>query len=215
VVLLPEIPVGLQELVEQELDQGESIRWIEQPIPRFFTTPRAAGVFLFAIAWTSSSLLLLCSVLDWSLPVFGKMAREGGPISAVDVSFSLLFVLVGIAMLAWPLWAHWKGLRTVYVITDRRAITFERSLATRVTSYTPFDLRKMFRKEKKNGTGDLVFGHYFAGLENDGPDGSTVLVNYGFLRVRDVRKTEQMLRELTGHDQPHLAPCSQRAPGLR
>ena len=47
------IPNDLQERVRRELEPGEMIRWMEQPIPRFFS-PATIGMVLFGIPWTDS-----------------------------------------------------------------------------------------------------------------------------------------------------------------
>jgi hypothetical protein len=49
------IPRDLRRRVEQELEPGEAIRWVAQPVPRFVTAASIAG-FLFAIPWTSFAL---------------------------------------------------------------------------------------------------------------------------------------------------------------
>jgi len=60
------IPEQLQELVNAELMDDETIQWIGQPIPYFFSGD-AIPTFLFAIPWTVFSILGMCSaagVLD-------------------------------------------------------------------------------------------------------------------------------------------------------
>jgi hypothetical protein len=189
--MMPEIPRDLQDAVERELAQGERIRWMEQPIPRFFT-PASTVTFLMAIPFTAFAVFWICGASGFKLPDFSKGGFSFFPL------FGVPFILVGIGMLLSPLWAHRKGLKTVYVITDRRAITFDGGWTTTVTSYTPDQLKSMSRKEKKDGTGDVVLGQRVSTSSNRGQQ----MVDVGFLRVRDVRKTEQMLRELMG--QPNL-----------
>jgi hypothetical protein len=87
----------------------------------------------------------------------------------------------------------------VYVITDRRAITFDGGWTTTIRNYTPEQLKNMYRKEKKDGSGDVVLGQV-VGMVTKG--GQAQMMDVGFLRVRDVRKTEQMLRELMGQSAP-------------
>ena len=53
------IPENLQERVRRELDAGESIRWMEQPIPRFFSGA-TIGAVLFAIPWTAFAVFWIC-----------------------------------------------------------------------------------------------------------------------------------------------------------
>ncbi|MBE9031993.1 hypothetical protein IQ266_19840 [filamentous cyanobacterium LEGE 11480] len=49
------LPPKLRRQVDSELQPGEAIRWIQQPIPKFFT-PSSTIAVLFAIPWTSFAL---------------------------------------------------------------------------------------------------------------------------------------------------------------
>ncbi|MBF2058471.1 MAG: hypothetical protein IGQ45_14960 [Cyanobacterium sp. T60_A2020_053] len=49
------IPKQLRQTIEKELDTGEIIKWVEQPIARFFSAP-SIGAVLFAIPWTSFAI---------------------------------------------------------------------------------------------------------------------------------------------------------------
>jgi hypothetical protein len=44
--MTPVIPRDLDEKVRRELEAGERIRWVDQPVPRFFT-PTSTAAFLF------------------------------------------------------------------------------------------------------------------------------------------------------------------------
>jgi hypothetical protein len=178
------IPPHLQSKVDRELDSGESIEWIEMPIPRFFT-PIATGGFLFGIPWTAFAI-------SWTAAAAWGTSRDG---AGVDVGFALFgvpFILVGFCMLSSPIWAYRKALHTVYVITNRRAITFDGGMSMTIRSYTPDRLHDIYRKEKRDGTGDVVIARR-AWRDSDGDRQSEEL---GFFRVRDPKTIESMLRKL-------------------
>jgi hypothetical protein len=124
----PKIPSALQLKVNRELEAGETVAWIQMPIPYFFTKESAA-MFLFSIPWIA---FVVCGAAGIKVPYFSN-GVESFP------AFGVPFLLIGIAMLLAPLWTYRKALRTVYVITDRRAITSTedgrlRYAATRRTS---------------------------------------------------------------------------------
>jgi len=176
----PGIPKSLQAEVELQLVSREQIRWIEQPVPRFFTAKSTTDVFcgILVTAWTVHEISALRPHLTFDL---------------ICLALCILLGIWGIIMILSPLWTYRRARRTLYVITDRRAIVFEPDKPgwiTTVTSYWPDRLKNMKRRERKDGTGDVVLGRVF------GP----VLWwrKVGFFRVRDVRKTEQVLRELMG-----------------
>ncbi|MCK4564002.1 MAG: hypothetical protein KAU94_04960, partial [Verrucomicrobia bacterium] len=108
--------------------------------------------------------------------------------------FGVPFVLIGIGMLSTPLWTYRKAFKTVYAITDRRAITFDGGRSTTVRSYPPEKLQDIYRKEKKDGSGDVVIVRS-AWRDSDGDRRSEEL---GFLRIENPKEVESLLNELAG-----------------
>jgi len=70
--------------------------------------------------------------------------------------FGVPFILVGFGMLSGPIWAYRKALKTVYVVTNRRAITLDGGRTVAIRSYPPDRLADVYRKERKDGTGDVL-----------------------------------------------------------
>jgi hypothetical protein len=101
-------------------------------------------------------------------------------------------VLVGFGLLSTPLFTYRRSFKTVYVITDKRAITFSGVWSTTVRSYPPETLREIYRKERKDGTGDVVISRR-AWRDSDGDRQSEEL---GFLRVESPKEIENMLKSL-------------------
>ena len=108
----------LQARVKRELEPGESIAWMEQPVPRFFTIS-SITMILCAIPWTAFSIFWICSAAGFKMPNFSRGGFSLFPL------FGLPFVLIGLGMFSSPFWAYRRALKTVYVITNRRAIAFE------------------------------------------------------------------------------------------
>ena len=190
--MMPEIPQNLQDEVERQLEQGERIVWMEQPIPRFFT-PQSTPQFVAAIPVMAFAVLWIGSALGWKPLDFHKGGSDIFPL------FGLIPLVFGLGLLFAPLWARRKAFKTVYVITDRRAMTFDGGWTTTIRSYAPDQLKNMYRKERKDGTGDVVLDRVFSNVR---VGGQPQMTDVGFLRVRDVRKTEQMLRDLIGQFGP-------------
>ncbi len=179
------IPRELEDKVKREMESGERVLWMEQPIPRYFTA-MSTGAFLFAIPWTAFAIFWICGASGFKLPDFSKGGFSFFPL------FGVPFVLIGIAMLSAPLWAHRKAFKTVYVITDRRAITFDAGWTTTIRSYPPDRLQNIHRKEKRDGTGDVVLGQrVWSGSER-----GQQAMDLGFLNIRDPKTVETMLRKL-------------------
>jgi hypothetical protein len=184
-----EIPDKLQARVNNELEAGEIIRWIEQPVPRHFT-PKATAAFLFGIPWTAFAIFWTLGAAAQSSP-----AESGKGIMNVFSLFPLFgipFILIGLGLLSRPLWAYRRALKTVYVITDRRAITFDGDRSSTIRSYPPSKLQDIYRKDKKDGIGDIIIS-----VRNwvDSEDRKQS-EEFGFIHVRDPKKVEDMLKKL-------------------
>lgn len=178
------IPRNLRAKVDSELEAGERVQWIDMPIPRYFT-PASTGAFLFAIPWTAFAILWMCGAAGFKIPDF----KEGFDLFPL---FGVPFVLIGLGMLSSPFWAYRKSFKTVYVITDRRAITFDGGWSTTIRSYPPEKLADIFRKEKKDGSGDVIISRR-AWRDSDGDRQSEDL---GFLRIPNPKQIESMLKQL-------------------
>jgi hypothetical protein len=187
------VPQTLQTRVNRELEPMEVVRWIEQPIPRYFT-PRAKAFFVFAIPWTAFAVFWTCGAAGFKLPNFAEGIR------AIELFplFGIPFILIGLGMLSSPLWAYRTALKTVYVITDRRAITFDGGRSSIIHSYPPEKLKDVYRKENADGTGDVILSLH-PWRDSDGQQRSEEL---GFLRIRDPIQVEHMLKELAEQKLP-------------
>jgi hypothetical protein len=181
------VPQELQEKVRRELASGEKIQWMEQPIPRCFTSV-STPAFLFAIPWTAFAIFWICGACGFKCPDFSKGGFSFFPL------FGVPFVLIGFGMLCSPLWTYRKALKTVYIITDRRAIIFAAGWTTTIQSYLPNQLKSIVRKDKKDGTGDIVLAQCFPSSYRGGQQTQDI----GFLNIREPRAVEQMLMDLAG-----------------
>ena len=178
------LPKQLRGRVDREIQTGEFIRWIEQPIPRLFDLASIPAV-LFAIPWTAFAIFWICGAAGFKLPDLS----EGIKPEHLFPLFGVPFVLVGLGMLSSPFWVWRKTLNTVYIITDRRAIAFE---GNTVRSYTPEQLGNIFRKERHNGTGDVIITTR-SWKDSDGDERSQEI---GFIGIRNPQDVERRLRDL-------------------
>ena len=120
--------------------------------------------------------------------------------------FGTPFIAIGLTMLSAPWWA-WRGARrTLYVVTDRRAILFEASglRAIGVRTFRPEALRGVRRTERPDGSGSLVFSK--TAVRDS--DGDRMLITDGFTNVRDVRAAEDAVRMLAEQAESTSAAAS-------
>ena len=177
----PTLPADVRALVRRELADGERLVWIGQPIVRALT-PATLVPLLFSIPWTAFALFWMwgASQASWLFALFG-----------------LPFVAVGVGMLTAPVWVARAARRTAYVITDRRAIVVRPSAPSQlsVRSFTPAELGSLERRERPDGSGDVVFTRDLASGSDDGKRTPEA----GFLSVPDAHGVQRMLRALAAH----------------
>ncbi len=63
----PPTDLDLRDKVYRELEQGETIQWIDMPIPRSFTVYSTAS-FFFAIPWTAFAVFRTFGAADFRIP---------------------------------------------------------------------------------------------------------------------------------------------------
>lgn len=185
------IPPELKETVQRELKPGERVLWSEMPIPTFFT-PKNTQLFIFSIVWTLFAVLWTGAAAGFSVPDFKDASGPFEVMRFLFPLFGLPFVLIGLGMFTIPFFNYRNAWKTIYVITDRRAITFDGGWKRTVRSYPPAKLLNIYRKEKSDGTGDVIIS-YDQWVDSEGDRRTEDL---GFLRIREPKRVEQMLRDL-------------------
>lgn len=127
----------LRHCLEKELEANESIRWIEQPIPRFLTRNSfgiCLGLLLASLSFSFAWFALIEQAQDMGM----KPSTMIGPIG-------IFILLTGIALpliliICIPIGTWLEARQTVYVITDHRAFSLFSGWATKVWSFLPGEL---------------------------------------------------------------------------
>lgn len=180
------IPRELTALVDTELQPGERIVWTGQPLPSRFAR-RSLGMVIFAIPWTAFAVFWIAAACQFKIPDFS----QGGGFFPL---FGLPFVLVGVGMLSSPFWMRRSARRTVYALTDRRALVLGggawRSLSVR--SFGPEKLRDLRRVQYPDGSGDLIFERTI----HENSHNNRQSTDHGFLAIREVKDVETLARKL-------------------
>lgn len=180
------LPEPLRNLVESELHEREAINWVGQPIHRRFVA-RSLPIVLFGIPWTAFAIFWMAGAAGFKMPNF-QQGFDFFPL------FGIPFVLIGFGMLSAPLWIAKKARRTVYVLTDRRAILFDGGWSTTIRSFGPERLTDLRRVQRPDGSGDLIFEKSLS-YDSDGDKRST---DIGFLAIPDVKDVEDRVRRIAG-----------------
>ncbi len=179
------LPNYLTDLIRSELEADETVIWADTPIARFLTV-KSTGTFVFAIPWTLFSLFWIAGASGFALPNFDGWGD-------LFPLFGVPFLLIGVAMLGYPIQNYRNAFRTCYVLTNRRALTFEREWGrTVVRSFTPRQLTVVYRKQAFDGSGDVIFN---AKRWKDS-DGASHSEEIGFISIAAVQDVERKLRAM-------------------
>jgi len=102
------------------------------------------------------------------------------------------FWAAGLFMLSGRSIARRKAPRTVYALTNQRAILLCNGKHLEVTSFAADGLGDLARRERPDGSGDLVLPREL-GRDSDGHAKAS---EPGFVGVKDVKRVERLGREL-------------------
>ncbi len=189
-----QLPKKLRNKVDKELEIIESIRWIGQPIPRFCTATFMASL-VFGIPWTSFAIFWILGVSEFKFPDF----REGIQPRYLFALSGIPSLFIGFWILSNPIWIWLAAKNTVYLITNRRAISIQVAVSTTSTtikSYSPKQLKNIYRKERANDTGDVII-EIRRWKDSEGNEQSEEI---GFMGIRNPKEVEKILKHLAQSD---------------
>jgi hypothetical protein len=137
----PARPVDPLELAKMEMAAGERLIWAETSLPR-----------------NASRRILPISLLGWLF----LLLSAAWVFKAFTTSFwlavmGLPFLIGGLVVALLPWWWPSYTRHIVYAITDRRLLIIRDWPRRRVTSYGPDDIDVVERRERRDGSGDLIF----------------------------------------------------------
>lgn len=193
----------LQQRVRDELEADERLIWVGQPIPKLVIWQEdAVGSFLFGMGW-SSMMVIFTSIACWSWWV------KGVPFDFEQVlilSLLLLFILIGLAFLSFPIWKYRRSFRAIYTLTNRRAIIWKPAFPSgwNVQSIRPGELglcvRKeyyayIFRREFVDGSGDVILQEFTSREPLQHSSAEWIHHKTGFFAIANVKAVEVLVRK--------------------
>ncbi|MEM9294898.1 MAG: hypothetical protein AAGA57_03775 [Planctomycetota bacterium] len=179
-----DLPPKLLAAVEAELEPEETVLWFAQPSPGRMVK-KALPVLVFAIPWTACAVFFTTAALG----MHGHLQKSPPAWTAI---IGGIFLLFGLLMFFAPYGAYQLAKKSGYVITDRRALLIEAGATLRVRTFGPEKLDETERKQRDDGSGDLILDRE----TYTGPKGQTRTREVGFYGVPDVREVEAILRDV-------------------
>ncbi len=196
------LPRDMQNMLDAEISGDERLLRAAQPAP-IRVALRMIPVSIFGLFFGGFATFWIAAAAAGT----SHMPHNDGGIPAVFQFFPLFgipFFLVGVAMVLSPAIAYFAATKTVYAVTDKRAIIVSKPLMLSVKSYYPTDFTDIERGGTMNGVGDVSFCRRL-GTDSRGNRTNTAV---GFFGVPEPEEFERLIRDLkTGQTTP-IAPSS-------
>jgi hypothetical protein len=181
----------IKSLLASSLAPGETVVWSGRPQPGSIAR-RALPKALFGLAFVAFTLFWMAGVVSGKGNNWDK-GKIVAPFASHNVAIAALAGLwmlpPGFYMLSWPLWAWRRARRTLYALTDRRAIVLEVGSRGRhrTSSFTTETVALMQCDEHGEGKGDLLFQNRKTWVSQSEA--------VGFLGIERVREVEALVRK--------------------
>ncbi len=174
----------VQSAARAELHEGESLVWWGQPSGKAFSRG-SWPLFFFGIVWLAFSLF-------WAVLSFLIFDDDNAAfVRYFYALFSIPFILIGLRLIASPFIENGKAGRTVYAITNMRAMVITTGLKKKVSSLPAKDILKITRKDQPDGSGNITFSmNYPQGRKSSG-----TYKDYTFLGIPDVKIAEMYIHD--------------------
>ncbi len=167
----------LHKLLNDQLDSNERIHWTGQPIPERHYADSAKSCYGFGAVW--------CILVSF-FTVVSMIGRNW-----FFVVFMIPFWAIGIYILWAPSKARRRASRTLYAITDRRALILIHGRNLEIRSFFLDKLDGYEVQASADGTGNLILRYdIFEDSEGQNRRAS------GFFGVPNIREPESILRDL-------------------
>ena len=180
----------LQSIVQNELREDEELRWSGQPqVGRFVL--KSLPILLFGIPFAGFAVFWICAASGFKIPDFS----EGG--FSLFPLFGIPFLLIGLGMLSAPFWAARKAKKTIYAVTNQRAIIFEGGRSVKVDSFGPPKLNDISKRVRADGSGDLVLERRVSYSHSRQHGSRERIKEIGFFGIEQVNHVEDLIAALS------------------
>ena len=172
-------------VMKREMRPGEKLIWADRPVDIGAFRRAKYGVALFGVPF-------LAFALFWTAAASGLLFGDGGTGSAFDLifpMFGLPFIAVGLSLVFSPIWAGFKGRRTLYALSDQRALMTETGVRRSVKSWPLDEIDEVSRTDTSGGNGDVIFAKTWV----RGSKGGGHWQKHGFYGISDPQRVEHAI----------------------
>ena len=197
-----DLPIEMHNAVTRELKSGEHVVWSGRP-----NASRASAktffIWFFAVPWLSFSLVFFGAAASMVVEaVLHGVAKNGSGVMSLGMSivfliFSTPFVAVGLGLFFSPFYIRRQVGKTLYVITNQRALSLTYGRSLKLITLRPENIGKMEKKISPDGSGTLSIQ---TGTHKDS-DGDKRIDTFEFAAVPDVSGAARAIDDLLSYTQ--------------
>lgn len=176
------IPASIAGAVTREL-LGERVLWAASPDRWAY----ASKHWMKALA----RIPFVAFAAFWTYQVSHIPAKGGQEVVAFFPLWGVMFIVFGLSMLLSPLWSAWTAGNVYYVVTERRAIIFEKALRLSIRSF-PRSSVEGYERVSNGGAGGSIIFQTVAVRSGK----SATIKEIGFIGLPDYAPAEQALNKL-------------------
>lgn len=181
-----ELPRGLAAALERAIEPDEQVLWLARPNVLGFMSRSFRDVLIGLSFVAFPVVLLFLSVATIRRGGTGEIA----PPAWFMLLWGVLFAVIGASLLLSPFSAWWLARRTLYVVTDRRAILIDAPWRRRIQSFAGERLLNATRNEDAYGRGDIILER----LTVQNSKGRSSIQETGFFGLDDVKRVDHLMR---------------------
>lgn len=170
-------------IAQREMRPGERLIWADRPAP--------GRMVLSGLVLTAFGSVFAGFAAFWIAGAASATSGDSG-VFAFFPLFGIPFLLVGLAIMLAPLWIWMSAKKTIYAISSDRLVII---MGRRVRSFEPDEIDSLERREKADGSGDIIFRRDLV-RSHSRHHGRTRERKIGFIGIPEVRRVEDEIRRL-------------------
>lgn len=182
-------PSSIADAVARELI-GEQVLWADSPV-RWAYAKKQWKTALLGIPFTAFSVF-------WTYGASQVPSRADSLSHLLFILWGLMFVGFGLSMVFRPFWAAWAAGNVYYVVTDKRAVIFEKPFSLKIQSFSSFVASGFDRVSSGGPGGDIILMR----VPRTTGKGRTIIKEIGFIGLSDCASAESAIKKMSTSQNP-------------
>ena len=190
----PPLPSEMEQRLRSALNPTEKLIWSGQPNAK----PSIGGSLFRVVGGVFFTMFSVFFVIMTFSVTRDGFSSETPVFSYIFPLCGIPFLLFGVAAICSPYWMWRKAQKTVYALTDERALILTPTWrgGVSIRSITPEELSPRKRTRNSDGSGSLLFSRVTVTMSDfDSPGTYEVPVGFEHIFLTDVRELDELIEK--------------------